>query len=61
MLNTFQDSPRFKSGFKNGAVDDEWQRAYFRDFFETPYRNEANEHRWKNIAEAHLFHIYYFL
>ena len=43
MLNTFRDSSRFKSSFKNGAADDEWQRAYFHDFFKTAHRNKAND------------------
>ena len=43
MLNTFRDSTRFKSSFENSAPDDEWQRPFFRVFFETARRNEAND------------------
>ena len=43
MLNTFQDSTQFKSSFENGAAHDEWQRALFRDFFQTARQNEAND------------------
>ena len=43
MLNTFRNSTRFKSSFENGAAHDEWQRALFRDFFQTARQNEAND------------------
>ena len=43
MLNTCQDSTRFRSSIENGAAHDEWQRAFFRLFFLTPRRNEAND------------------
>ena len=57
MLNTFRDFTRFKSSFKNGAADDEWQLAFFRFLSKPLVGMKQMIRRWIDMIEAHLFHI----